>query len=411
MAERADAFSTFRAGFDVRTRRLCRRVLMFHRFPGSSVEGALVRSTDFEYDDAAHLAKLARATVARTSAIRRAAHGRRGCRRPSSGYTEARIVPELHELDPRDLAALPNGVDGDRVPASSTSTARVCPASSRRLGDDLHYRRRPAAAGSAPSGCCRPDRRPPTSARTASSSTSTATVDRSWSAPAGSTRAADRRRLVAATPASPQLSTLDLADPASDRSTSTRTACPTCWSAATTTSSGCLRSAGRVRPGAADRQAERRASRPGGRIRRSDRHGLFLADMTGDGLQDIVRIDNGAVHYWPNLGRGRFGRRVTMARRAGFAATSEFDPRRVRLADIDGSGTTDIVYLDQRGARAWFNQSGNGSRHRDADPAVPRCAGDDRGRGGRPARHGHGCLRVVGGVRLGQAGAACATST
>ncbi|MEJ7711923.1 MAG: SpvB/TcaC N-terminal domain-containing protein [Pyrinomonadaceae bacterium] len=29
---RPDAFSTYRAGFEIRTSRLCRRVLMFHHF-------------------------------------------------------------------------------------------------------------------------------------------------------------------------------------------------------------------------------------------------------------------------------------------------------------------------------------------------------------------------------------------
>ncbi|MCB9300534.1 MAG: hypothetical protein H6566_07790 [Lewinellaceae bacterium] len=31
-AARPDAFSTYRSGFEIRTYRLCRRVLMFHRF-------------------------------------------------------------------------------------------------------------------------------------------------------------------------------------------------------------------------------------------------------------------------------------------------------------------------------------------------------------------------------------------
>ena len=33
LAGRQDPFSTYRAGFEVRTYRLCRRVLMFHHFP------------------------------------------------------------------------------------------------------------------------------------------------------------------------------------------------------------------------------------------------------------------------------------------------------------------------------------------------------------------------------------------
>ena len=36
-----------------------------------------------------------------------------------------------------------------------------------------------------------------------------------------------------------------------------------------------------------------------------------------------------------------------------------FDQRRIRLADIDGSGVTDIIYLGGDGVHLYFNQSGN----------------------------------------------------
>lgn len=39
---------------------------------------------------------------------------------------------------------------------------------------------------------------------------------------------------------------------------------------------------------------------------------IFLADLSGDGLTDLARIRNGEVCYWPNLGYGRFGAKVTM---------------------------------------------------------------------------------------------------
>ncbi len=39
---------------------------------------------------------------------------------------------------------------------------------------------------------------------------------------------------------------------------------------------------------------------------------IYLADISGDGLTDLVRIRNGEVCYWPNLGYGRFGAKVTM---------------------------------------------------------------------------------------------------
>ena len=48
---RPDPFSTYRAGFEVRTYRRCHRVLMFHSFPELGNEPYLVRSTEFDYSD------------------------------------------------------------------------------------------------------------------------------------------------------------------------------------------------------------------------------------------------------------------------------------------------------------------------------------------------------------------------
>jgi len=86
---------------------------------------------------------------------------------------------------------------------------------------------------------------------------------------------------------------------------------------------------------------------------------IYLADMSGDGLSDIVRIRNGEICYWPNLGYGNFGEKVTMDNSPTFDTFDQFDQKRIRLADIDGSGVTDIVYLHSAGIRIYFNQSGN----------------------------------------------------
>jgi glycosyltransferase TcdB-like subunit of Tc toxin/glycosyltransferase TcdB-like subunit of Tc toxinin len=72
-----------------------------------------------------------------------------------------------------------------------------------------------------------------------------------------------------------------------------------------------------------------------------------------------VRIRNGEVSYWPNLGYGRFGARVTMDNSPWFDNPDLFDPRRIQLADIDGSGVTDIVYLGRNIVTLYFNQAGN----------------------------------------------------
>jgi RHS repeat-associated protein len=86
---------------------------------------------------------------------------------------------------------------------------------------------------------------------------------------------------------------------------------------------------------------------------------IYLADFSGDGLSDLARIRNGEVCYWPNLGYGRFGAKVTMDNAPHFDHPDLFDHKRIRLSDIDGSGTTDIIYLHGDGVRLYFNQSGN----------------------------------------------------
>ena len=99
---------------------------------------------------------------------------------------------------------------------------------------------------------------------------------------------------------------------------------------------------------------------------------IYLADLSGDGLTDLVRIRNGEVCYWPNLGYGRFGAKVTMDNSPWFDDPDQFDQKRIRLADIDGSGTTDIIYLARDGVRPLFNQSGNGwSNARASRPVSP----------------------------------------
>ncbi|VVB65065.1 Salmonella virulence plasmid 65kDa B protein [uncultured archaeon] len=86
---------------------------------------------------------------------------------------------------------------------------------------------------------------------------------------------------------------------------------------------------------------------------------IYLADMSGDGLTDIVRITNGEVCYWPNLGYGRFGAKVIMDGSPWFDSVDQFNQKRIHLADIDGSGTTDIIYIGRDGTCIYFNQSGN----------------------------------------------------
>jgi RHS repeat-associated protein len=90
-----------------------------------------------------------------------------------------------------------------------------------------------------------------------------------------------------------------------------------------------------------------------------EKRSIYLADMSGDGMTDIVRIRNAEVCYWPNLGYGKFGAKVTLGNAPVFDHPDAFNPAYLRLADIDGSGTSDIIYLGKNKFTCWKNLSGN----------------------------------------------------
>jgi len=85
---------------------------------------------------------------------------------------------------------------------------------------------------------------------------------------------------------------------------------------------------------------------------------IRLADMSGDGLQDMVFLRNGNISYWPNLGHGRWGPMVQMRRAPRLP--DGYDPRRLLLGDVDGDGLADLVYVDRGRVLLWGNRSGNG---------------------------------------------------
>ena len=87
---------------------------------------------------------------------------------------------------------------------------------------------------------------------------------------------------------------------------------------------------------------------------------IYTADMTGDGLADMVRIRHCEVCYWPNFGYGRFDSKVVMSGAPKFDSPDMFDQAFLRLADVDGSGTTDLIYLGNETPMIYQNLSGNG---------------------------------------------------
>ncbi|QBY44085.1 SpvB/TcaC N-terminal domain-containing protein [Arsenophonus nasoniae] len=92
-------------------------------------------------------------------------------------------------------------------------------------------------------------------------------------------------------------------------------------------------------------------------IGRDERQLVAFSDLLGSGQQHLVSIRHNEVTCWPNLGQGLFGAPIQLS---GFQQPQEsFDPKQLYLADLDGSGTTDIIYLMSDHLLIYMNQSGN----------------------------------------------------
>lgn len=92
---------------------------------------------------------------------------------------------------------------------------------------------------------------------------------------------------------------------------------------------------------------------------------VALSDFSGSGLTDLVEITARGVTVWPSHGRGRFGRPVSLpgfsleALQARDESDLAFAPERIYLADTDGSGVADILVIGQKGIHLFANRSGN----------------------------------------------------
>lgn len=99
----------------------------------------------------------------------------------------------------------------------------------------------------------------------------------------------------------------------------------------------------------------------------------YLMDMSGDGLSDIVQVANGCVSYWPNMGYGRFGGEVVMGNSPHLDSDDLFNLKRIHFMDMDGSGTADLVYMPPSGGVVvHFNYCGNTFSDGIVIPCFPR---------------------------------------
>lgn len=91
---------------------------------------------------------------------------------------------------------------------------------------------------------------------------------------------------------------------------------------------------------------------------RSNTELVAFSDVLGSGQQHLIRIRHDQITCWPNLGRGRFGQGFVFASLP--FTYSSFDPSRVLLADLDGSGAVDLLYLEADHVLIFMNRFGNG---------------------------------------------------
>ena len=120
---RLDPFSTYRSTFEVRTYRLCRRVLMFHHFAEEPNIGinCLVRSTDLLHSstpptDPSQPFYSYLLSATQSGYVRNPAGGYFSDSLPplQFDYTQAQVDETVRDVDPESLKNLPYGIDGNK---------------------------------------------------------------------------------------------------------------------------------------------------------------------------------------------------------------------------------------------------------------------------------------------------------
>ena len=381
---RCDPFSSWRSGFEIRTYRLCRRILMFHHFEELGEDSALVRSLDLSYDNGKTLTYLTSAV-----SVGYMRHdGRDGYTTksfPPLEYQYSSLPPDdvleqlpIQTMDAASLRNVPMGVDGTSYQWADLNGEGLPGILSMQAGN-WYYKRNLSTSSAA-------------SVRTTDEHVSThvkfAEMELLSLAPVASPPATIEYRLgdvsgngkldfIAYGPG--QWGYFERAGDNSWSSFRPFEGSPNIDIDATGVALVDL-----TGDGLADifiyqdvvYYWYRSMGEEGYRLPaavtppQDENHGpicafadfestIFLADFSGDGLVDLVRVQNGDVVYWPNSGYGTFGPLVRMGNAPWFDRLDTFRTQRLRLVDIDGSGTTDLLYMGTQGLEIYLNEAGS----------------------------------------------------
>jgi RHS repeat-associated protein len=364
---RKDPFSTYRPGFEVRTYRLCRRVLMFHHFPQElGARDYLVRSTEFEFHEKSLGSFISRVVQSGYRLQADSGYLKKSLPALELAFTSSPLEDphyrayQVHEVDPENL---PGGIDQDDYKWLDLNGEGISGVLTEQGGawfykpNAGHGRFRPIEVISPQPSLAALGQRKQQLLDLAGdgnldlvelSSPTPGFYERTLENGWGNFRAF--RSFPILDWQDPNLRFVDVTGDGIADVLITEDDALT-WHPSFLEHGF----------GPAVRVPVPHDEREGPRVVFADgTQSIYLADMSGDGLSDIVRIRNGEVCYWPNTGYGTFGRKVTMDNSPWFEDPDLFDQNRIKLADTDGSGTTDILYVGREGIKVFLNQAGNG---------------------------------------------------
>lgn len=377
---RQDPFSRYRPGFEVRTYRLCHKILMFHHFPDElAVQDYLVRSTEFQYSESPSVSFITSVSQSAYKLTEENTYVKRSIPPVEFEYSKATLHQEIQTIDEASLENSPQGLDGTNYRWADVDGEGISGILAEQNGT-WYYKR-----NLSPLTFANTDTATETISQTSAKFAPLETLSTNPSVQGlsqGRFQLLDlsgNGQLDVATFEGPSpgyferdtandwhsfkpfqsLPNVNWRDPnmkfidlTGDGHADILITEDEVFSWYQSLAELGFKSGEKVRQALDEEQGPKVVFADG-------TQSIYLADFSGDGLTDIVRIRNGKICYWPNLGYGRFAAQVTMDNSPLFDTSDQFDHRRIRLADIDGNGVADILYLKSKSIDIYTNHLGN----------------------------------------------------